>query len=49
MMESKVRALHFVLKIANRKQGISFLRDELKMKVLRHEEFSEGCEATCNG
>lgn len=26
-----------------------FYREVLGMKVLRHEEFSEGCEATCNG
>jgi len=43
------RALHFVFKIANRTQTAKFYRDVLGMKVLRHEEFTEGCEAACNG
>ena len=43
------RALHFVFKIPDRKLTIKFYREILGMKVLRHEEFSEGCEATCNG
>ena len=28
---------------------MKFYETVLGMKVLRHEEFSEGCEATCNG
>ena len=43
------RALHFVLKIGDRPAMIDFLKNTLGMKVLRHEEFEEGCEATCNG
>jgi len=43
------RALHFVLKIANRKATIDFYRNVMGMKVLRHEEFEKGCEAACNG
>ncbi|KAM3723988.1 Glyoxalase domain-containing protein [Dirofilaria immitis] len=43
------RALHYVFKIANRKLSRDFFVDILKMKVLRHEEFEEGCKATCNG
>lgn len=43
------RALHFVFKIAERKKTMDFYRQILGMKVLRHEEFSSGCEATCNG
>lgn len=43
------RALHFVFKIAERKLTAKFYREILGMKVLRHEEFSEGCEAACNG
>ncbi|XP_067928388.1 glyoxalase domain-containing protein 4-like [Watersipora subatra] len=43
------RALHFVLKIGNRKQSIDFFKDTLGMKILRHEEFEEGCKASCNG
>ncbi|KAJ8910862.1 hypothetical protein NQ315_010809 [Exocentrus adspersus] len=45
----KGRALHYVFKIPDRKETIRFYREVLGMKVLRHEEFSEGCEATCNG
>lgn len=43
------RALHHVFKIGNRKATMDFYRDILKMKVLRHEEFTETCEAQCNG
>lgn len=43
------RALHWVFKVANRNDTIHFYRDVLGMTVLRHEEFEEGCEATCNG
>ncbi|KAK2580619.1 hypothetical protein KPH14_007731 [Odynerus spinipes] len=28
---------------------MNFYREVLGMKVLRHEEFADGCEATCNG
>lgn len=43
------RALHFVFKVADRTLTAKFYREILGMKVLRHEEFSEGCEAACNG
>lgn len=43
------RALHYVLKIGDRGHTARFFRDVLGMKVLRHEEFEEGCKATCNG
>ncbi|KAJ2952959.1 hypothetical protein O0L34_g7334 [Tuta absoluta] len=43
------RALHFVFKVADRTLTAKFYREVLGMKVLRHEEFSEGCEAACNG
>ncbi|KAM8976641.1 glyoxalase domain-containing protein 4 [Pelodytes ibericus] len=43
------RALHYVLKVGDRPQTIRFYRELLGMKVLRHEEFEEGCKATCNG
>uniref|UniRef100_A0A0K8UBX9 Glyoxalase domain-containing protein 4 n=1 Tax=Bactrocera latifrons TaxID=174628 RepID=A0A0K8UBX9_BACLA len=43
------RTLHYVLKIGNRGKNAYFFRDILGMKVLRHEEFKEGCEAQCNG
>ncbi|XP_078491926.1 glyoxalase domain-containing protein 4-like [Ciona intestinalis] len=43
------RTLHFVFKIGDRNKTIKFYREILGMKVLRHEEFEEGCKATCNG
>ncbi|GLH03414.1 Glyoxalase domain-containing protein 4 [Gryllus bimaculatus] len=43
------RALHFVFKIADRALTARFYREILGMKVLRHEEFADGCEAACNG
>lgn len=45
----RARALHFVFKIAERKETMKFYREILGMKVLRHEEFADGCEAACNG
>lgn len=41
--------MHFVLKVADRALTMKFYREILGMKVLRHEEFKEGCEAACNG
>lgn len=49
MVSINGRALHYVFKIADRKETVYFYRKILGMKILRHEEFSEGCEATCNG
>ncbi|XP_046751223.1 glyoxalase domain-containing protein 4 [Diprion similis] len=46
---ANARALHFVFKIGERKLTAKFYREILGMKVLRHEEFSDGCEAACNG
>uniref|UniRef100_A0A8C8C8Z4 VOC domain-containing protein n=1 Tax=Oncorhynchus tshawytscha TaxID=74940 RepID=A0A8C8C8Z4_ONCTS len=43
------RALHFVFKVGDRSKTATFYRDVLGMKILRHEEFEEGCRATCNG
>lgn len=43
------RALHFVFKVGDRNQTAKFYRDILGMKFLRHEEFEEGCKASCNG
>lgn len=48
-MASGKRTLHYVFKIGNRDSTINFYRKVLGMKVLRHEEFEEGCKATCNG
>jgi len=43
------RLLHWVFRISDRPKSIKFYRDVLGMKILRHEEFSEGCKAACNG
>ncbi|PIO59393.1 glyoxalase family protein [Teladorsagia circumcincta] len=43
------RALHYVFKIGDRKASYEFFTKVLRMKVLRHEEFEEGCKAECNG
>ncbi|XP_048522505.1 glyoxalase domain-containing protein 4 isoform X1 [Dendroctonus ponderosae] len=43
------RPLHYVFKIPDRDRTMDFYRKVLGMKVFRHEEFSEGCEAQCNG
>ncbi|XP_034475220.1 glyoxalase 1 [Drosophila innubila] len=43
------RALHYVFKIGDRAKNAFFFRTILGMKVYRHEEFKEGCEAECNG
>lgn len=43
------RALHYVFKIGERGATARFYREILGMKVLRHEEFAEGCDAACNG
>ncbi|XP_038053751.1 glyoxalase domain-containing protein 4-like [Patiria miniata] len=46
---SSRRALHFVFKVGDRTKTAEFYRDVLGMQFLRHEEFEEGCKATCNG
>ena len=43
------RSLHWVLKVGNLKESLFFFETILGLRVLRHEEFYEGCEATCNG
>ncbi|GMS89027.1 hypothetical protein PENTCL1PPCAC_11202, partial [Pristionchus entomophagus] len=43
------RPLHYVIKIGDRKKSFDFYVGTLGMKILRHEEFGEGCEAECNG
>uniref|UniRef100_A0A914WJ70 VOC domain-containing protein n=1 Tax=Plectus sambesii TaxID=2011161 RepID=A0A914WJ70_9BILA len=43
------RALHYVFKIGDRKASYDFFTKTLGMQILRHEEFEEGCKATCNG
>lgn len=48
-MPANMRPLHFVFKICNRKKTMDFYTNILRMSILRHEEFEEGCEASCNG
>lgn len=48
-MSALARPLHFVFKIASRTKTIDFYTRVLGMKILRHEEFEEGCGAACNG
>eukprot|EP00045_Choanoeca_perplexa_P001517 m.20062 g.20062 ORF g.20062 m.20062 type:complete len:306 (-) comp10995_c0_seq1:161-1078(-) len=43
------RMLHWVFKVPQRSSTMQFYRNVLGMKVLRHEEFTEGCAAACNG
>jgi len=43
------RACHWVLKIGSLKASMAFFENVLGLRVLRHEEFATGCEATCNG
>ena len=42
------RALHWVFKVGSLKDSLKFL-SAVGARVLRHEEFETGCEATCNG
>ncbi|UYV78393.1 GLOD4 [Cordylochernes scorpioides] len=46
---SSIRPLHYVFKVGDRNRTIKFFKNILGMKILRHEEFEEGCKATCNG
>jgi len=46
---STKRALHFVFKVGDRNKTAQFYKNVLGMKILRHEEFEEGCKAACNG
>jgi len=43
------RVLHWVFKLGDLKKDVELYTNILGMHVHRHEEFSEGCEATCNG
>ena len=44
----KIRPLHWVIKVSNLKRSMELL-SLFGARVLRHEEFEAGCEATCNG
>ena len=49
MAATSRRTLHFVFKVADRTKTVHFYKNVLGMKILRHEEFEEGCKASCNG
>ena len=48
-LSSNMRTLHWVTKIGSLKHSLRFYELVLGLRVLRHEEFESGCEATCNG
>lgn len=41
--------LHWVFKVGNLHTSLAFFCQRLGMRVLRHEEFTSGCDAQCNG
>ena len=43
-----VRPLHWVVKTTDLKNNVKFL-EMLGARVLRHEEYTEGCESNVNG
>ena len=48
-LSSNMRTLHWVTKIGSLKNSLRFYEQVFGLRVLRHEEFETGCEATCNG
>lgn len=48
-LSKNMRALHWVIKVGSLRTSLDFYEQVLGMRVLRHEEFAAGCEATCNG
>lgn len=44
-----LRPLHYVFRVNDRKKTLDFFLHQMNMTLFRHEEFNEGCEATCNG
>ena len=48
-LSSNMRTLHWVTKIGSLKNSLRFYELVFGFRVLRHEEFESGCEATCNG
>lgn len=43
------RLIHYALKVSDRQEARNFFVDCLGMRVLRHEEYDEGCKVQCNG
>ena len=48
-LSGNMRTLHWVTKIGSLKNSLRFYELVFGFRVLRHEEFESGCEATCNG
>jgi hypothetical protein len=48
-LSKNMRTLHWVTKIGSLKNSLRFYELVFGFRVLRHEEFESGCEATCNG
>uniref|UniRef100_A0A7S2ELB3 VOC domain-containing protein n=1 Tax=Trieres chinensis TaxID=1514140 RepID=A0A7S2ELB3_TRICV len=48
-LSSNMRTLHWVTKIGSLRSSLRFYELVFGFRVLRHEEFETGCEATCNG
>ena len=48
-LSQNMRTLHWVTKIGSLKNSLRFYELVFGFRVLRHEEFESGCEATCNG
>ena len=47
-LSKNMRALHWVIKVGSLRTSLDFYEQVLGMRVLRHEEFAAGGEATCN-
>ncbi|OUC39805.1 glyoxalase family protein [Trichinella nativa] len=45
----ELQPLHYVIRTADRAKTVEFYTKTLRMKILRHEEFSDPCKAMCNG
>ena len=43
------KPLHWVQKVSHLEDALQFYQSNFNFIVYRHEEFSSGCEATCNG
>jgi len=43
------KPLHWVQKVSHLEDTLKFYQSNFGFEIYRHEEFSEGCEATCNG
>jgi hypothetical protein len=49
LQENYRRPAHWVFKVGNLKESLEWFKSNFNLSIFRHEEFSSGCEATCNG